>query len=137
VREKLFGSANAPAPVETPPSVPEAGPANEDVGLGSPWIRDVGFAHRLPRFEPLSATVQVFRLQRQQYWRIRDNTLGWGRFFSNTKIVPLSGNDHDLLLREPHVEQIAGKIDALLDSQPTAAEKSTDTITTIETEPVT
>ncbi|MFK8013845.1 MAG: condensation domain-containing protein [Gammaproteobacteria bacterium] len=137
VREKLLGSASAPAPVETPPSVPEAGPANEDVGLGSPWIRDVGFAHRLPRFEPLSATVQVFRLQRQQYWRIRDNTLGWGRFFSDTKIVPLSGNDHDRLLREPHVEQIAGKIDALLDGQPTAADQSTDTITTIETEPVT
>ena len=136
LRETVFGSPATTAQATASTSRPAAGPANEDVGLDSPWIRDVGFASKLPTVRPLAASAHVFRLKRQQYWRIGDRTLGWQRFFSNIRVIQLKGDDHDALLREPHVTQIATIIDPLLDEPSSLSDGQDNTLTTIKTEPV-
>lgn len=126
------------SPSKTPaapprPSRPEAGPAQEDVGLNSPWIRDVGFVWRYPGAPQVNATAHVFRLKRQQNWRIRDKTLGWSRFFRDTKIIRVDGQDHDLLLREPHVAAIAQAIEARLCTPAAAHGDATPTLNPLTT----
>lgn len=109
VRELLPG--DAPPPVAASKQyVAVDGPASEDVGLANPWIRDVGFAHRWPDPAPLPTNVHVFRLERQQYWRIKDPSLGWQRFFTEAAVVDLPGRYHDNLMREPYVAELANAL---------------------------
>lgn len=70
-------------------------------------------------FQPpvVSAMVTVFRVRNQPFWRIRDITLGWGsRSLSGvrTEIIP---GEHLTLLREPHVELLAGRIAACMGAE--------------------
>ena len=120
LREMLPGEAPPPE-VTTTQYVPQEGPATEDVGLGNPWIRDVGFAHRWPNPESLPVRAHVFRIERQQYWRIRDVSLGWGRFFDDSSVVHLPGRYHDNLMREPYVADLADALaPRLIDAADTA-----------------
>lgn len=110
--------------------------APEEVGLGNPWIRDYGFAHKNPRRPVVPTTVHVYRTQRQQYWRVRDRALGWGLHVADVRVVDVSGEGQSTILREPHVRDIAAKIDAALAGHDAshAATPSAPLPTTITTE---
>ncbi|MFK7888460.1 MAG: condensation domain-containing protein [Gammaproteobacteria bacterium] len=124
----LFGGAAAPAATEPSPTQPTAiGPANEDVGLGSPWIRDVGFAHKNPGIDKLPLHAHVLRIERQQYWRIRDEALGWSQFFDSASVHRLPGRFHDNLMREPYVEDLADALQPLLDADAPVSAQSAAT----------
>lgn len=83
-------------------------------GLRSPWIADVGWAHRNPRGPKYAGRITVLRLRRhpQQYWRIRDRTLGWAALAEEAVIRVLPGNDHDAITREPLVHFLAAAVEA-------------------------
>jgi len=89
-------------------------PAEEQVGLGSPWIRDVGFASRDPGRPRAVSEITVFRLQRQQSWRVRDASLGWSRQSERVRIVTIDGDDHQAIMREPRVRELAAALTASL-----------------------
>lgn len=116
----LFGASTTaqPASAQADSAQPaqQVGPANEDVGLGSPWIRDVGFAHRNPGIERLPVHAHILRIERQQYWRIRDQALGWSQFFQSTSVHQVPGRFHDTLMREPYVLDLASALIPLLDA---------------------
>ena len=118
IRDKLGGESRpaaadaAPAPVPTPRTPTQAN--GEEVGLNSPWVQDVGFAHRDPRRPRIASAITVFRIKPQQYWRIRDAGLGWSKQSGEVHVVPLPGEDHDDILREPNVRHIAQAIERCL-----------------------
>jgi hypothetical protein len=124
----LFGISPATKPAskstEAPAAPAQVGPPNEDVGLGSPWIRDVGFAHRNPGIEQLPLRAHVLRIERQQYWRIRDDALGWSQFFDATSVHRVPGRYHDNLMREPYVMDLASALVPLLDADPQTGAES-------------
>ena len=82
-------------------------PADAAVGLDNPWIRQVGFSHRMPAMQRVRATITVFRLASQPYWRVNDDALGWGRLAEEAVTVDIDGDDHDSILREPGVRHFA------------------------------
>lgn len=61
-------------------------------------------------------TITVFRIRKhnQSFWRIRDKGLGWGGEAQGAEVVELAGNDHNTLLMEPHVADLADKIRGVL-----------------------
>ena len=87
-------------------------PADSESGTGNAWIKDVGFATRNPGLPKLSTRVTVFRLKRhnQAFWRIRDAGLGWSIHVGDVDIVPVSGDSHDYLMREPSITELAAAI---------------------------
>ena len=52
----------------------------------------------------------VFRIRKQQWWRIRDAGLGWRNQIQSIQIEHLPGNDHDAILRSPNVEFLATRV---------------------------
>ncbi|MEM6640917.1 MAG: thioesterase domain-containing protein [Pseudomonadota bacterium] len=99
------------APVKANPLYVEVeDPDAQFVGLGNPWIRDVGFAHKRPSITPIALKAHVFRIHNQQYWRVNDKALGWGQFFEHCKTVDLPGDVHHELMREPHIASLANAI---------------------------
>lgn len=92
--------------------------ADDEDGLltpaGDPWIEDFGWARNDPFAKKYSGTLTVFRIKPQEYWRVGDDDLGWGRHAAKTEIERLSGKDHEAILREPQVRQIAQRIAAHL-----------------------
>ena len=51
--------------------------------------------------------VTVFRVSKQQYYRIRDEQLGWGRRTLGGVAVHFIPGDHFTIFREPHVQALA------------------------------
>lgn len=90
-------------------------PAESAVGLNNPWINRVGFARLRPANLSVNTPMTVFRLRNQPYWRIGDPALGWSRLTHNTRLVHVDGDDHDAILREPYVQQIAVQLDGELE----------------------
>ena len=85
-------------------------------GGGSPWIHEVGFAMKNPGRQKLRTKASVFRLRKQPFWRIRDATLGWSLHVNDVDVVPIAGDEHDSMLREPDVIKLAAALDARLDA---------------------
>ena len=85
-------------------------PAESESGSGDAWINDVGYAAKNPGLPKLPTRVTIFRLERQPFWRIRDRSLGWSIHVDDVDIVPVSGNNHDYLMREPYISEVAGAI---------------------------
>ena len=79
-------------------------------GTGNAWIKDVGFAGKNPGLPKLSTRATVLRLKRQPFWRIRDASLGWSIHVDDVDVVPVSGDNHEYLMREPYVSQVAAVI---------------------------
>ena len=84
-------------------------PASDD---RDPWVFEFGWSHLARMTEKFSGRVVIFRLRRhsQQFWRIRDRSLGWGRFADQHEIVMLPGRDHFEILREPRIGVFAEKL---------------------------
>ena len=58
--------------------------------------------------------ITVFRVRRQPFSRVRDDSLGWrSRAAQGVEIHEVPGN-HETLLREPHVAVLAEKLAASL-----------------------
>lgn len=76
-------------------------------GEGSAWIHDVGFATKNPGLPKLKTRVSLFRLRRQAFWRIRDESLGWSMHVNDVDVVTVKGKDHDHMMREPYIREIA------------------------------
>ena len=89
-------------------------PADSAVGLDNPWIRQVGFANRMPKSQSVNAMISVFRLARQPFWRIDDSALGWGRLAGHATTIDVDGDDHDSILREPNVQHFAERLTSAL-----------------------
>jgi thioesterase domain-containing protein len=54
--------------------------------------------------------ITVFRIRRQPFWRVRDDSLGWrARAASGVEIHEIPG-EHHTILSEPHVEVLARKL---------------------------
>jgi thioesterase domain-containing protein len=83
-------------------------------GLRSPWIAEVGWVHKNPREPKYPGRVTVLRLAKnpQQYWRIRDDTLGWAALADEAVVCTLPGDDHDAITREPQVLHLAAAVEA-------------------------
>jgi len=90
---------------------PPSDPAN-------PWLDEVGWARTDtgPRY---SGSMTVFRIRRQQEGRVRDQDLGWGRHVDSVRVEHLSGDDHNAILREPHVQDLARRLQRGLEASPT------------------
>ncbi|MFK8031429.1 MAG: condensation domain-containing protein [Gammaproteobacteria bacterium] len=91
-------------------------PADSAVGLDNPWIKQVGFADRKPADYHVDATISVFRLAKQPYWRINDSTLGWSRLSSKANVVKIECDNHFSILREPYVKQMAAALEGQLEA---------------------
>jgi thioesterase domain-containing protein len=79
-------------------------------GAGNAWIYDVGFSADNPKLPRLTSPVSVFRLKRQPFWRIRDESLGWSLHAKDVKVVRIAGKDHEYMLREPYISELAAGI---------------------------
>ncbi len=79
-----------------------------------PWIEDYGWAHRNPGGDPFDGEVVVFRLRPQQWWRTGETDLGWGLHATTTSTVNLPGWNHDAILREPGVQNVAKALEQQL-----------------------
>ncbi len=90
-------------------------PADAAVGLSNPWIRQVGLAHRMPAGQKANVTVSVFRLADQPFWRTGERALGWHRLAGKAHAINIPGSDHDSILREPQVTQVAQAIEEELE----------------------
>jgi hypothetical protein len=95
---------------ESPPAPAALPDPDAAVGLENPWIRDVGFAHRNPGRPRIDAPVTVFRIRSQPFWRKRNAALGWDVQSKITRPVRLHGNDHQAIMREPRVRELAGAL---------------------------
>ena len=55
-------------------------------------------------------TITLFRVRRQDWWRVREATLGWGLEAERVEVVNMGDGEHESLLREPQVRDIAARI---------------------------
>ena len=78
------------------------------------WVHKYGW-HRL--YKPTSKLQQkitVFKLARQPFWRISSEALGWELHAESVEGKDLSCDDHDNLLREPWIAELANSIEECL-----------------------
>jgi thioesterase domain-containing protein len=61
-----------------------------------------------------SGKITVFRLPKQAFYRIRDNTLGWRTRTTATVETDTMVGGHTTFLREPHVQVLTAKLAARL-----------------------
>jgi thioesterase domain-containing protein len=97
----------------------KAAGALEGAGVASPaapdeWLEVMGRPDAAATCAPIQSTITVLRIAKQPYWRVRDRTLGWGIQTVHSEVVDLSVTEHLALLREPHVREVASRIDAVL-----------------------
>ena len=109
-------------PAELPEDSPRSGLAQDGTagaaGAADPWIGEVGWTRGGEPAEKIRAKVTVFRIRKQPYWRIRDAGLGWGAAAEEVSVVMLPGDDHNAMLREPRVRELAGRVQECLDERP-------------------
>jgi amino acid adenylation domain-containing protein len=73
-----------------------------------------------PDFKPkaYSGKITVFRVRRQQIYRIRDRKMGWGdRALGGAEVVEIPGS-HTTFLREPHVKVLAQELRSRIPATP-------------------
>ena len=63
----------------------------------------------------IEAPIAVLRVEKQPYWRIRDDALGWRSRTRGVVTVHILPGDHHTLARAPHVESWARVMTAYLD----------------------
>jgi len=83
-------------------------------GHGSAWIQDVGFESRDPHRPKIESLVSVFHIRRQAYWRVKAYGLGWSKHAKHVDDIQIPGDDHDFLLREPHIHDLGVALSASL-----------------------
>ena len=88
-------------------SQPMAAPVKE-------WIEEVGWVEQDDERPRIASAATVFRTRRQRFWRINDRALGWGRHCEAVCVVMLRVNDQLSILREPHVRELAQRINKAL-----------------------
>ena len=81
-------------------------------------LQDVQYASAKREIAKFNGELTVFRLRKQPYWQVRDRALGWGTYAHDVRVEVLSGTDHRELFREPHVGELAERIQACLSSPP-------------------
>ncbi len=86
----------------------------EEYDNDDPWIDKFGWYWRDPKAEKYPATAVVFRIKKQQYWRVPNRVLGWGKQIKQVTSINLPGDDHDSILREPNVQVMAEKLRNIL-----------------------
>lgn len=92
--------------------------------LYDPWIEDVGWTGKRGNVEKFAGAVTVFRIRKQQFWRIRDKGLGWGMFAGRVEVQQVSGSTHNGILREPGVREVAHRVDEHLRSAYAMAQRA-------------
>ena len=63
----------------------------------------------------IEAPIAVLRVEKQPYWRVRDDALGWRSRTKGVVTVHILPGDHHTLARAPHVESWARVMTAYLD----------------------
>jgi amino acid adenylation domain-containing protein len=96
----------APTPNEPPSATGQA--SHEDIWLARHFPG--------PSFVPpkVSCDITVFRVQKQPYWRIRDDHMGWGTRCNGEVEVHMIAGEHDTFMREEHVDVLAEKLEACI-----------------------
>jgi thioesterase domain-containing protein len=82
--------------------------------FSDPWIEDFGWASKDPEAEKYAGTLTVFRIKRQQFWRTGEEDLGWGKHADNVRVEHLPAQNHNDVLRQPHVQVIAKRVADLI-----------------------
>jgi hypothetical protein len=121
-RLKAFRLGRAPASLgatgvtggSTPVASGGAADRGEETPSGDPWIDGVGWVGSPGDIDKFSGSLIVYRIRKQQFWRIRDAGLGWGRFADQIRVESLPGKVHDHILREPGVRLVAERLGAHL-----------------------
>jgi thioesterase domain-containing protein len=80
-----------------------------------------------PGFVPktYSGRLAVFRARKQPRYRVRDNTLGWGKLALGGVEVYIVPGTHSNVLSEPHVQSLADAIRKCLLPEPAATPSAT------------
>ncbi len=106
-------------------AAPAAGgaPAAAQPYVLSPWEHIGPPPHPLPPRYP--GTVTVFRIDRQQHYRVRDPQLGWGDWAARVELCHLPAREHLAIMREPGVTQLAQELNARLEGLPAARSLAT------------
>jgi thioesterase domain-containing protein len=100
LKGKLSGTVLQPLPSAT--TGEQATPSRSALALYWPG----------PDFRPpvFSGKITVFKVKRQEIYRTRDKTLGWGARALGGVDVEVIPGEHETFLREPHVKVVAEKI---------------------------
>jgi len=94
-----------------------------DAGLASAEFRTMRTEQMKKRYWPgpgftpptYGGRLTLFRTKKQDFCRIHDYQMGWGeRALGGVDVVPIPGR-HALILREPHVVDLARKMDACIE----------------------
>ncbi len=106
---------------------PAAAPTRSHAERKAQWRAKLwpGSSVALPVIE---APIAVLRVEKQPYWRIRDDALGWRSRTRGVVTVHILPGDHHTLARAPHVESWARVMTAYLDgaiSTPPARSRKT------------
>jgi thioesterase domain-containing protein len=102
------------------PLIPRARPAATDAGAGREAERKARWRAKLwpgTSFIPpvINAPIAVLRVDKQPYWRVRDDALCWRSRTTGVVTVHILPGDHVTLTRAPHVESWARVVTAYLD----------------------
>ena len=116
VRKAFNGRLKAVTPQPAPQPGPSQGqPESPATPITYSVIEEVGWPTDQPDTRKFGGVVTVFKQKnRQQYWRIRDAELGWGRHAERVELIPLTASDHTEIFREPYVRDLARDLEACL-----------------------
>jgi len=88
-------------------SVSRGSRTGESHAAHNPW--KTGYKPKVEQFVPkrFSGDLTIYRIQRQPYYRIRDEALGWGKRVGGRIEVEYVPGDHPTILRDPNVQVLA------------------------------
>ncbi len=88
-------------------SVSRGSGTGESHAAQNPW--KTGYKPKVEQFVPkrFSGDLTIYRIQRQPYYRIRDEALGWGKRVGGRIEVEYVPGDHPTILRDPNVQVLA------------------------------
>jgi thioesterase domain-containing protein len=111
VSGKLSG---ATGPAQSPDVGSGADPTAQE--LPATPVDEVGWANAGTDVIKIAGTLTLFRLKQhsQQFWRVADRAMGWGKHAEQVQIVPIPGRDRQKTLREPHVRVLARELEICL-----------------------
>jgi hypothetical protein len=89
----------------------ETTPTTEpDKGLAYALFKEVGWEHLEPKIHKTSQKITVFRINKQPYWRVRMECLGWTKHAKSVEVVNIKGKNLREILRQPYIIDLSKKV---------------------------